>query len=87
MTRLFDNLSLEIRNDRLSRDEALNILKKIGSQKPINDIKKFCDFVHIDEEEFYAIIEKFRNKDIWKQKHNGIWHIEDFIINDWEWKE
>jgi len=87
MTRLFDNLSLEIRNDRLSRDEALNILKKIGSQKPVNDIKKFCDFVHIDEEEFYAIIEKFRNKDIWKQKHNGIWHIEDFIINDWEWKE
>lgn len=83
-TRLFDNLSIEIRNERMSRWEAINKLKEFGDQRPDNDIEKFCEFVDITNKEFYEIIEKFRNKKIWK-KESGIWKIKNYIINDWNW--
>jgi hypothetical protein len=83
-TRLFDNLSLEIRNGRLTRDEAIQIVRDFGDQTPYEDIAKFCNFVGISEAQFWTTIEKFRNLDIWV-KVNGRWQIKDFIIPDWNW--
>ncbi len=83
-TRLFDNLSLEIRNGRLTRAQAIEIVRQHGDQTPRDDIRKFCQFVNIREEQFFEIIEKFRNRDIWINR-NGRWMIEDFLIPDWEW--
>jgi N-acetyl sugar amidotransferase len=85
-TRLFDNLSIEIRNKRMTRDAALKIVKKYGFQEPVDDIKKLCAFLSIGDDQFYQIIEKFRNKDIW-YKDKGIWKIKDFIIPDWNWEK
>ncbi len=85
MTRLFDNLSLEIRNGRMSRDDAIRIVKERGDDTPHSDIDKFCNFINISKEDFYETIEPFRNLDIWTEK-NGEWEIKDFIINDWIWK-
>jgi len=86
-TRTMDNLSLEIRNRRMSRDEALKTLKNRGANIPVNDIKKFCNFVDISEERFFSICESFRNKDIWKRNDNGDWQINDFLIDNWDWNE
>jgi N-acetyl sugar amidotransferase len=83
-TRLFDNLSLEIRNGRLTRPEAINIIKEKGDRKPVEDIQKFCRFLDISCEHFDEICEKFRNTNIWKKK-NDKWVIEDFLISDWVW--
>lgn len=83
-TRLFDNLSLEIRNARLTRTQAIDIVRKMGDQTPYEDIEKFCKFVGITAGRFYEIIEKFRNSTIWEKKSN-IWTIKDFLIPDWNW--
>ena len=83
-TRLFDNLSLEIRNKRISRHKAIEIIKKDGLETPTNDIKKFCRYVKITEKEFYKIAEKFRNKKIWI-KANKKFYIDNFLIKDWKW--
>jgi len=83
-TRLFDNLSVEIRNGRMSRDEALQIIAEQGDQTPHEDIKKLCAFLKISEDHFDEIEERFRNRDIWSHK-NGKWMIKDFIISDWKW--
>ena len=83
-TRLFDNLSLEIRNGRVSREDALEILRRYGEQKPVEDIKKASGFMGILEDKFYEIIEKFRNHHIW-YKDDGMWKIRNFIIKDWRW--
>tara|TARA_B100000886_G_scaffold303975_1_gene234919 strand:+ start:6596 stop:7708 length:1113 start_codon:yes stop_codon:yes gene_type:complete len=77
-SRLMDNLSIEIRNKRISRHEALKIIKKTGNKLPIKDIKKFCSFTEISLNQFFKISEKFRNKKIWKKKGNK-WFIPDFI--------
>ena len=84
-TRVFDNLSIEIRNKRISRETAINLLKKIGNKTPSEDIKKFCKFVGIRKSEFFKIAESFRNKKIWKKKNNK-WYIPNFIIDDWYWE-
>ena len=70
-TRLFDNLSIEIRNKRLSRNKAISIIKKSSFIPPKNDINKFCKYVNISFKQFLVIAEKFRNKKIWKKKNRN----------------
>ena len=83
-TRLFDNLSIEIRNDRLTRDQAIAIIAATGEQRPDEDIAAFCRFTGIKVSEFEDTAEKFRNLDIW-EKEDGVWKLKDFLIPDWEW--
>lgn len=85
-TRLFDNLSLEIRGGRMTRDEALGVLHKFGHQRPTADIQSACDFMNISLDQFHAIEEKFRNTDIWK-KVDGFWTLPGFILDDWDWSD
>lgn len=85
-SRIFDNLSVEIRNGRITRDQAIEILKEKGPEIPKEDIKTYCNFAKIEECEFYHILEKFRNGDIWT-KDDGVWKIKDFLLKDWDWKK
>ena len=65
-----DNLSLEIRNKRIKRKDAISIIKKDNFKTPKEDIKKFCSFVGMTEDKFFKICENFRNKKIWIKKKN-----------------
>lgn len=78
-SRVQDNLSLEIRNKRISRDKALSIVKKRAFKAPDGDIKKFCKFIKISKKEFFKVCEKFRNKKIWFKK-NKKWKLKYPII-------
>ena len=84
-TRLFDNLSIEIRNGRITRDQAIGVVRELGDQTPHDDIERFCGFVGITNGKFFELIEKFRNTNVWT-KRDGKWMIEDFLIPDWNWK-
>jgi N-acetyl sugar amidotransferase len=84
-TRLFDNLALEIRNGRVSRDEALKIIRERGDDTPHEDIDRFCRFSRITQKQFFDTAERFRNTDIWKRRADGVWHIPEFLLPDWRW--
>ncbi|NJB67089.1 N-acetyl sugar amidotransferase [Desulfobaculum xiamenense] len=83
-TRTFDNLSLEIRNGRMTRGEALAEIARRGDEMPREDIEAASAFMRISPEEFFRIAERFRNPDVWT-RHDGRWTIPDFIVPDWEW--
>lgn len=83
-TRTYDNLSLEIRNGRMSRDSAIEHLRRRGDEKPTADIEKLCAFLEIPTSQFYLACESFRNPNIWRRE-NDVWKIKDFLIPDWEW--
>lgn len=83
-TRSYDNLSLEIRNGRLTRDEAIAWLRQRGDETPLADIDKFCAFAGIGRARLFDILETFRNHDIWTRR-DGRWVIDDFLIPDWRW--
>ena len=67
-TRMHDNLSIEIRNNRISRAKAVSIVKKEFFKKPSKDIKKFCRLINMKQKKFFEVCEKFRNKEIWIKK-------------------
>ena len=84
-TRIWDNLSLEIRNDRMTREEAILKIRSMGEELPRSEISLFCKYVNISESQFFEISNSFRNKNIWEANASGIWHIKDFLIKDWKW--
>ena len=83
-TRLFDNLSLEIRNGRMSREQAVRVVAEVGDQTPNEDIEKFCAFAGIPRARFDAIADGFRNPAVW-QRSGGAWRIPGFLVDDWRW--
>jgi N-acetyl sugar amidotransferase len=84
-TRLFDNLSLEIRNGRMTREAALDIVRRRSDDTPHDDISAMCRFLGMDMDRFFAIAERFRNHAVW-QKHGGTWTIPNFIVANWDWR-
>ena len=84
-TRLWDNLSLEIRNERMTREAAIEIIRGRGDEMPHEDIGKFCEFVGISNNHFFEICEGFRDRKLWFND-KGVWKIKDFLISDWEWQ-
>ncbi|HLD26194.1 MAG TPA: N-acetyl sugar amidotransferase [Candidatus Andersenbacteria bacterium] len=86
ITRTFDNLSLEIRNERMTRDEAIAIIRQRGEEVPREAIQHFCEYVGLTVPRFYETAEAFRNHDIWKRV-DGHWQLASFLIEDWGWQE
>jgi N-acetyl sugar amidotransferase len=84
-TRSWDNLSLEIRNGRMTRDEAIASLRARGDETPHEDIEAFCAFLDISRGQFFEVAERFRNLDVWRRRGDGAWVIDDFLIPDWTW--
>jgi N-acetyl sugar amidotransferase len=85
-TRLFDNLSLEIRNGRMSREEAVRTIAARGDPTPREDIAHFCRFVGWSEREFHSVADRFRNPAIWRRV-DGVWVMPEFLIKEWSWHE
>jgi N-acetyl sugar amidotransferase len=83
-TRLYDNLSLEIRNGRMTREAALAIVRRSGDDTPYADIEQLSCFLGISTERFFEVCEKFRNPAIW-YRDAGVWKIRDFLFSDWNW--
>jgi N-acetyl sugar amidotransferase len=83
-TRTFDNLSVEIRNGRMTREQAVEVICSRGDETPSEDIEKFCLFVGISKERFFEIAERFRNPAIWR-KQGAKWTIPGFLASEWKW--
>jgi N-acetyl sugar amidotransferase len=84
-TRSFDNLSVEIRNGRMTRNAAIQRLRDQGDETPREDIAKFCAWLGITEQRFFEIAETFRDHAVWR-KDGDTWKIDDFIVSDWNWR-
>ena len=87
ITRTWDNLSLDIRNNIISRDGAIEYLQDLGNEKPIKEIEEFCEYIDISIKKFDEICESFRNRDIWSKNQKGKFEIKDFLVKRWEWNE
>lgn len=84
-TRVFDNLSIEIRKGSMTRNEAIATIARIGDDAPYEDIRHFCNFVKIPESEFWRRMDELRDPKIWTMR-DGKWQIEGFLIPNWDWK-
>lgn len=74
--RATDHACEDIRNKRMTREEAKLLVKKYDTQR-LSDyyVNDFIRYLSYAKGQFHSIIEKFRNRDIWKSDKNGNWHI------------
>jgi N-acetyl sugar amidotransferase len=74
--RATDHACEDIRNGRLTREEAKKLVKE-HDLKNLSDyfIDDFVRYVGYEKQEFLSLLERYRNKDIWKKDENNQWYI------------
>jgi len=67
--------SQEIRNDKITREEGVALVKKFDQEFPQKYFKFFLDYIDTTEEEFWETIDKFRSPHLWIKQDNGEWKL------------
>ncbi|HIW54800.1 MAG TPA: N-acetyl sugar amidotransferase, partial [Candidatus Ruthenibacterium merdigallinarum] len=68
-----------IRYGMMTREEALPIIKqRDGALDPLC-VRDFCEFCGYSETEFWAIMDKFYNRDLFEKDAHGRWVLKDPI--------
>ena len=70
----------EVRNDKITRDEAAYLVNKYDMEFPKKYFKEFLNYIDTSETEFWKSVEKFRSKHLWKKDKNGVWKLRHNIM-------
>jgi N-acetyl sugar amidotransferase len=62
--RATDHASIDIRNERVTRDEAIALVRRYEGKVPRRYLEEYLDFVGMTEDEFYETLDAFTNKAI-----------------------
>ena len=60
--------SQEIRNNKITRDEGISLVKKYDSEFPKKYFKDFLKYINISEDLFFKTIDKNRSSHLWKKE-------------------
>lgn len=71
-SKVTDHACREIRHQRISRNEALKLVKKY-ELKNIKFLKLFCNWLGINEDGINFALNQFRNKKHWKETSPNTW--------------
>jgi|TARA_B110000027_G_scaffold28339_1_gene31097 N-acetyl sugar amidotransferase len=66
--RATEDAALEVRNNIITREEAVALVKKYDGEFPIKYFKDILNYLEIDEKEFNQITDRFRPEHIWKKE-------------------
>lgn len=68
----------EVRNGKIDREEAVQLVRKYDQEFPAKYFRDFLDYISVTEEEFFATIDKFRSPHLW-EKNDGIWRLKHTV--------
>ncbi len=57
----------EIRNEKITREEGINLVKKYDNEFPKKYFKEFLSYIDINEDEFFLTIDNYRSPHLWKK--------------------
>ena len=63
----------DFREKRISRKEAIDLVKMYDGKCSDEYIQKFCSYIGISQKEFWYVTEKFRGP-MWKRDKKGNWY-------------
>ena len=70
--------SQEIRNNHITREEAIRLVEKFDGEKPKNYINEVLDYLDIEVEDFFELCNKFRSPHLWEKRNTG-WHLKKTV--------
>lgn len=76
--RATDDASTEIRHGRMTREEALEMVREYDATEP-SSLAYYCDFLGITTAGFYALVDDKRDARIWERASDGQWRVTDAI--------
>ena len=65
----------EVRNGKITRDEAVYLVNKYDTEFPKIYFKEFLNYIETSEEEFHKTIDSFRSPHIWGKDQLGNWKL------------
>jgi len=68
-----DHACYDLRDGRINRNEAIELVKKYDGKCSNKYIEKFCNYIDISKEEFWENVEKFRGS-MWVKNHENNWY-------------
>ncbi|MDP3265884.1 MAG: N-acetyl sugar amidotransferase [Sulfuricurvum sp.] len=71
-----EDLSELIKLGIMTRETAIELAKMLDGKCDLKYILMFCDYIGIDEKEFWKIVEQYRNHTIWKKNLDGHWELD-----------
>jgi len=72
--RATEDASLEVRNKIITREEAVRLVKKFDGEFPNIYFKDILNYLSMNENDFFEVVDKFRSPHLWKKKDNK-WHL------------
>lgn len=72
-----DYASRFVRYGMLTREEACKLVKKCDHNLDPLAIRDFCEFLGYTESEFWSIVDKFYNEDLFEKNRNGGWTLKE----------
>ena len=69
-----DNASRLIRYGIKTRDEMIPIVEEKDGKLDQGIVEKFCEFTRISKKEFYEILDKWYNPELFEKDSYGVWH-------------
>ena len=71
----------EVRNQKITRNEAMSLVHKFDGELPKKYLREFCDYIKITENEFHDIVDRFRSHHLWKKVDNQ-WRLRHTVNRD-----
>ncbi len=66
--------SQEIRNDHITREEAVALVKRFDGEFPERYFREVLDYIGMTQEHFYTLCDEFRSPHLWEVQ-NGQWTL------------
>ncbi len=76
--RATEDAAIEVRNNIITREEAVSLVKKYDGEFPKKYFREILEYLDINEQEFTDIIDSFRPEGLWK-KNNGKWELKHAV--------
>jgi N-acetyl sugar amidotransferase len=72
----------EVRNKKITREEAVSLVKQFDSEFPSLYFQEFLDYLSISKNEFEAKVDENRSPHLWSQSSDGVWQLQHAVWID-----
>ena len=67
--------SQEIRNNHLTREEGVALVKRFDGEFPDRYFNEIMEYIEMDPDHFIELCDKFRSPHLWGKDENGAWKL------------
>jgi len=65
----------EIRNEKITREEGVSLIKKYDNEFPKKYFTHFLEYIEMNEGDFSSTVDKFRSPHLWRKKNKEWKHL------------